>query len=298
MTRWRQTAAVAFWAALAMGLASCGAGNPQTAASTKTGVAAPPADVLPPDVNDAVVFPRPVSRLYPGMQVLVGEGTNTTVCAAGFYVGLPDPNDPSSRLTGFLTAAQCARGDGNAPVAVMKVEDAGMAPTQTRVGQMTYLTAGEMRLRVADEPWTIPSSPLAVFNSGPGGWVLPVDAAINGEPPAPELVQTAAAVQHDRVVAAWSGPDGLVASGQVLDPAATPELRDLPAGIERVVVAADDTSSPLGEQLLGAPATARVNGFTQTLGIIIGTDEARHWVVIDLISPFLGQQNAELLVGG
>jgi hypothetical protein len=252
--------------------------------------------VLPPEVNDAVVFPGPVSRLHPGMQVLVGEGTGTTVCTAGFYVSLPGPSDPGTRLNGFVTAAQCARGGGKAPVAVMKVGDAGMAPTQTKVGQMTYLTAGEMRPRVAGEPWTMPRSPLAVFRSVPGGWPLAVDVAINDEPPAPDVIQTAVAVQDGRAPAAWTTLDGLVVTGQVLDPAATPELRDLPAGSERVVVAADDMETPIGEQLVGAPVTAQVDGSTQNLGIITGIDETRHWVVVDLIGSFLLRQNAELVL--
>lgn len=218
------------------------------------------------------------------------------MCTAGFYVSLPDPSDPGMRLNGFVTAAQCARDGGKAPVAVMKVEDAGMAPTQTKVGQMTYLTAGEVRPRVADEPWTNPSSPLAVFRSVPGGWPLAVDVAINDEPPAPDVIQTTVAVQDGRAPAAWTTLDGLVVTGQVLDPAATPELRDLPAGSERVVVAADDMETPIGEQLVGAPVTAQVDGSTQNLGIITGIDETRHWVVVDLIGSFLLRQNAELVL--
>lgn len=296
MTRWRQTALVAFLAALEMVLASCGAGDPQNATSTTTAVAAPSADVLPPEVNDAVVFPRPVWRLHPGMQVLVGEGTSTTVCTAGFYVSLPDASDPGTRHNGFVTAAQCARGDGKAPVAVMKVEEAGMAPIQTKIGEITYLTSGEASPRVAGEPWTMPISPFAVFSSGRHDWVLPVDATINDEPSTAQVVQTADAVENSRALAAWTGLDGRVAVGHVLDPAATPEVRDLPAGSERVVVAADDMATPIGEQLVGAPVTAQVEGSTQNLGIITGIDETRHWVVVDLIGPFLARQNATLVL--
>lgn len=238
------------------------------------------ADVLPPGVNGAVVFPRPVSRLHPGMQVLVGEGTGLAVCTAGFYVSLPNPSDLGTTLNGFVTAAQCARGDGKAPVAVMKVEDAGMAPAQTKVGEITYLTP----------------SPFAVFSSGRDDWVLPIDATINDEPSTAQAVQTADAVENSRAFAAWPGLDGRVAAGHVLDPAATPELRDLPARGERVVVAADDMATPLGEQLVGAPVTAQVDGSTQNLGIITGIDETRHWVVVDLIGPFLARQNATLVV--
>ncbi|OBG05653.1 hypothetical protein A5772_02450 [Mycolicibacter sinensis] len=290
--------AVVLAAAFACGVAGCGESDPEgaSAATESPALVTRPADVLPPEVNDAVVFPRPVSRLHPGMQVLVGEGTGTTVCTAGFYVSLPGPSDPGTILNGFVTAAQCARGGGKAPVAVMKVGDAGMAPTQTKVGQMAYLTAGEMRPRVAGEPWTMPRSPLAVFSSGRDDWVLPVDATINDQPSTAQVVQTAGAVENSRALAAWTGLDGRVAAGHVLDPAATPELRDLPAGSERVVVAADDMETPIGEQLVGAPVTAQVDGSTQNLGIITGIDETRHWVVVDLIGSFLLRQNAELVL--
>lgn len=73
-------------------------------------------------------------------------------------------------------------------------------------------------------------------------------------------------------------------------------MRDLPAGSERVVVAADDMETPIGEQLVGAPVTAQVDGSTQNLGIITGIDETRHWVVVDLIGSFLLRQNAELVL--
>ncbi|WP_234808257.1 hypothetical protein [Mycolicibacter kumamotonensis] len=253
-------------------------------------------DVLPPGINKVVVFPRPVSRLHPGMQVLVGEGTRTTVCTAGFYLSLPDASDPGTRLDGFVTAARCARGDGKAPDAVMKVEDAGMAPTRTKVGEITYLTPGEASPRAAGEPWTIPIFPFAVFSSGRDDWGLPVDATINEEPPTAQVVQTADAVENSRALVAWAGLDGRVAAGHVLDPAATPELRGLPTGSERVVVAADDIATPIGEQLVGAAVTAQVDGSTQNLGIITGIDETRHWLIVDLIGPFLARQNAALVL--
>lgn len=290
--------AVVIAVAFACGVAGCGEGDPEgaSAATESPALVTRPADVLAPEVNDAVVFPRPVSQLHPGMQVLVGEGTRTTGCTAGFYVSLPDPSDPGTRLNGFVTAAQCARGDRKAPVAVMRVEDFGMAPTQTKVGQITYLTAVETRPRVADEPWTMPRSPFAVFSSGRDDWVLPVDVTVNDGPSTAQVVQTADAVENSRALAAWTGLDGRVAAGHVLDPAATPELRDLPAGGERVVVAADDMEMPIGEQLVGAPVTTQVDGSTQNLGIITGIDAARHWVVVDLIGPFLARQNAELVL--
>jgi hypothetical protein len=137
---------------------------------------------------------------------------------------------------------------------------------------------------------------LAVFSSGRDDWVLPVDATINDQPSTAQVVQTAGAVENSRALAAWTGLDGRVAAGHVLDPAATPELRDLPAGSERVVVAADDMETPIGEQLVGAPVTAQVDGSTQNLGIITGIDETRHWVVVDLIGSFLLRQNAELVL--
>jgi len=229
------------------------------------------------------------------MQVLVGDGT-TTVCTAGFYVHFPHANDPGRRLSGFVTAAQCARREQNAPVAIMKVEAAGSAPTQTKIGEITYLTSGDASPSVAGKSWTMPISPFAVFSSGRDDWVLPVDATINDEPPLAGAVQTADAVEDSRALAAWTGLDGRVAAGHALDPAATPELRNLPAGIDRVVVAADDAATPIGEALVGAPVTAHVDGSTQNLGIITGIEEARHWVVGDLIGPFLTRQNAELVV--
>lgn len=198
-------------AAFACGVAGCGGSGPE-GASAKTespGMATQSVDVLPPGINKVVVFPRPVSRLHPGMQVLVGEGTRTTVCTAGFYLSLPDASDPGTRLDGFVTAARCARGDGKAPVAVMKVEDAGMAPTRTKVGEITYLTPGEASPRAAGEPWTIPIFPFAVFSSGRDDWGLPVDATINEEPPTAQVVQTADAVENSRALVAWAGLEAL-----------------------------------------------------------------------------------------
>lgn len=183
-------------AALALGVVGCGSGNPEDAPATTTStvVATRSANSLPPAVNEATVVPRPVSRLRPGFQVLVGGGTTTSVCTAGFYVNFMDSNDPGRRLSGFVTAAQCAHGDGHAPVAVMKVEDTGLAPTQTKIGEITYLTDGEASPRIVGEPWTIPISPLAVFSPGRGDWVLPIDVTVNGKPPAAETVQTTDAV--------------------------------------------------------------------------------------------------------
>ncbi|WP_236734206.1 hypothetical protein [Mycolicibacter kumamotonensis] len=138
--------------------------------------------------------------------------------------------------------------------------------------------------------------PFAVFSSGRDDWGLPVDATINEEPPTAQVVQTADAVENSRALVAWAGLDGRVAAGHVLDPAATPELRGLPTGSERVVVAADDIATPIGEQLVGAAVTAQVDGSTQNLGIITGIDETRHWLIVDLVGPFLARQNAALVL--
>ncbi|MGV0627684.1 hypothetical protein [Mycolicibacter minnesotensis] len=231
------------------------------------------------------------------MQVLVGEEFAATMCTAGFAVEFPDPNDQAHRLTGFLIAAQCAEGDRNASVAVMKIEDDGMAPTRTEVGKIAYLTEGQLSPHVAGEPWTVPTSPLAVFSTAQGAGTLPIDVAVNGRHPTAATVPNAAAVQTGRTRATWSGLGGTVATGRVLEVAATPELRDIPAGIERVVVAADDTNTPLTAWIIGAPVTVEPRGSTENLGIITGIDDQRHWIVVDLIAPFLARHNADLFMG-
>ncbi|QZA09858.1 hypothetical protein K3U94_00290 [Mycolicibacter heraklionensis] len=227
---------------------------------------------------------------------MVGEGATTTVCTAGFYLDFPDPNAAGRRLAGFVTGAQCAHGDGDAPVAVMKIEDAGLAPTRTKIGEIAYLTAGGARPQVADEPWTTPTSPLALFRSGPGGWPLPVDGIVNGKQPTAETIQTVDVLQHNRPRAMWTDLDGRVVEGHVIDPVKTAEVRAIPAGIERVVVAADDVNAAMDAKIIGAPVTADVDGSTVNLGIITGVDDARHWVVVDLIGPFLALHDAVLVV--
>lgn len=132
----------------------------------------------------------------------------------------------------------------------------------------------------------MPTSALAVFSSGPGGWPLPVDGTVNGRPPAADTIETVDAVQHNRARAAWTDLDGRVVEGHVVD---------VPAGIDRVVVAADDANAGLDARIIGSPVTAEVDGSTGNLGIITGIDVARHWVVVDLIGPFLTQQNAALI---
>lgn len=283
--------------ALVLAASGCGPSNPESAVATTTlPVEATRVTILPPAVNEATVVPRPVSKLQPGIQVLVGDGPTTTVCTTGFYVDFPDPNAAGRRLTGFVTGAQCAHGDEDAPVTVMKIEGAGLAPTRTKIGEIAYLAAGEARPQVGGEPWTMPISPLAVFSSGPGGWPLPVDGAVNGKPPTAETIETVDVVQHSRSRAAWTDLDGRVVGGHVVDPAVTAEVRNIPAGIDRVVVAADDANIAIDAKIIGAPVTAEVDGSTANLGIITGVDVARHWVVVDLIGPFLTRQNAVLVV--
>lgn len=297
MARGRRTLAAAISISLALAAAGCESKSPQNlpvvGTSSVTGTLSP--KLLPPAVNEATVVPRPVSRLQPGIQVLVGDGTTTTVCTTGFYVDFPDPDAAGQRFSGFVTGAQCAHGDGDASVAVMKIEDAGLAPTRTQIGEIAYLTAGESRPQVADQAWTMPISPLAVFRSGPGGWTLPVDVTVNGKPPTAATIQTADVVQRNRARAAWTDLDGRVVGGRVVDPAVTAELRDIPAGIDRVVVAADDTDTAGDAKIIGAPVTAEVDGSTANLGIITGVDTARRWVVVDLIGPFLTRQGAALI---
>ncbi|QUR69725.1 hypothetical protein F6B93_10375 [Mycobacterium spongiae] len=84
-------------------------------------------------------------------------------------------------------------------------------------------------------------------------------------------------------------------TGRVLDPSSTPELKNLPDGIARVVVAADDTNKPIEAWVLGSPVTVDHEGAIYNLGVITGVDPSRHWVVVDLIDPFLAQQDARLI---
>ena len=81
----------------------------------------------------------------------------------------------------------------------------------------------------------------------------------------------------------------------MVDPAVTVEVRNIPAGIDRVVVAADDANIAIDARIIGAPVTAEVDGSTANLGIITGVDVARDWVVVDLIGPFLTRQGAALI---
>ncbi|ORB00400.1 hypothetical protein BST33_12020 [Mycolicibacter minnesotensis] len=94
----------------------------------------------------------------------------------------------------------------------------------------------------------------------------------------------------------WTDLDGRVVAGRVVDPAAAAELRDIPPGIDRVVVAADDPNTAIDAKIIGAPVTADVDGSIANLGIITAVDPARRWVVVDLIAPFLVRHNAVLVV--
>jgi hypothetical protein len=252
--------------------------------------------MLPPTINKATLVPGPVSRLRPGMPVMVGDGTEG--CMTGFYIDYPGPSHPRQQFPAFVTAAQCAQGDDHAPVSVMRAETAGRAPKRTKIGEITYITPGDEQPAVAGEPWTVPTSPLAVFASSTSDWVLPVDVIVNDQTPTSETVQTAEQVEQRKATAKWTNTFGLVVTGRVLDPASTPELKDIPAGIERVVVAADDPTKPIYEWVRGSPVTVDMDGVTHNLGIIVGADEAKRWVVVDLIRPFLAKQGAHLLTAG
>jgi hypothetical protein len=285
-------------AVVTLGMVGCGSKTTETPASTAASStqAKQSFDPFPPPVNEATLVPSPVSSLRPGVPIMVGDGDATTVwCMAGFYVDYPDPSHAGQRLPAFITAAQCAQGDSHAPVSVMRAGAAGQGPKSTNIGEITYLPPGDGRPAVGGEPWTIPTSPMAVFSSGTPNWVMPVDIVVNDKAPTSQTVQTAALAEQRNAPAMWTNSLGLVVTGRVLNPASTPELNDIPAGIERVVVAADDATKPIDQWVRGSPVTVNVDGVTSNLGIIVGADEARHWVVVDLIGPFLAKQDARLV---
>lgn len=285
-------------AAVVAGIVGCGPETTEKAASTSASSAHATSSAfpfpLPPSINEATLVSGPVSRLQPGVPIMVGDKA-TKVCIAGFYIDYSDPNHPGQLLPAFLTAAQCAQGNSHAPVAVMKVEAAGSSPKRTQIGEVTYITAGDESPEVAGEPWTMPVSPLAVFSSGHPNWAMPVEVMVNNKVPTREIFQTAQPAQQRKAPAKWTNSFGAVVTGHVLDPASTPELRDIPAGIERVVVAADDLAKPIYPEVLGSPVTVDMDSVTYNFGIIVSTDETRHWVVVDLISPFLAAQGARLV---
>ncbi|MBS9534246.1 hypothetical protein KIH27_11675 [Mycobacterium sp. M1] len=80
----------------------------------------------------------------------------------------------------------------------------------------------------------------------------------------------------------------------MLDPASTSELASIPAGVDRVVIAADDPSEPLYPMTRGSAVIAEVGGIRQNLGIVVAVDNDRHWLVVDLIKPFLAAHRAQL----
>ncbi|WP_421844983.1 hypothetical protein [Mycobacterium sp.] len=116
-----------------------------------------------------------------------------------------------------------------------------------------------------------------------------------GVRPTSAIVQATQPITQRGAAAKWSNVDGVVVTGHVLNPLVTPELKNLPDGVARVVVAADETDRPIKRWALGSPVTVRLDGAIYNLGVIVGVDEARHWVVVDLINPFLAQQKARLI---
>lgn len=284
-------------AVVILGAVGCGSTANDKASGTTSSSAKATASFgpPPPSINAPTFTSGPVHQLQPGSPIMVGDGAATVVCKAGFYVDYPDANHAGQRLPGFITAAQCSSGAAHVPVSVMKAEAAGQPPSRIKVGEITYVAPGDQRPVVANEPWTIPTSPLAVFSSGQPDWAVPVDLKINDRPPTGATVQAVQPVEQRKAPAKWSNVDGVVVTGHVLDPVSTPELKDLPAGIARVVVAADDTNKPIEQWVLGSPVTVDLDGATYNLGVITGLDEARHWVVVDLINPFLAQQNVRMI---
>jgi hypothetical protein len=278
-------------------IVGCGStANDKTSGTTSSSAGAtasfaPP----PPSINAPTLTSGPVTQLQPGSPIMVGDRAATMVCKAGFYVDYPDSSHAGQRPPGFITSAQCSQGAAHAAVSVMKVVAAGQPPARIKVGDITYVATGDEQPAVANEPWTIPTSPLAVFSSGRSDWALPVDLKINDQTPTAATVQAVQPVEQRKAPAKWSNVDGVVVTGHVLDPVSTPELADLPVGIAGVVVAADDTNNPIERWVLGSPATVDLDDAIYNLGVITGVDETRHWIVVDLINPLLAQQNARLI---
>jgi hypothetical protein len=122
----------------------------------------------------------------------------------------------------------------------------------------------EVRVRPKLLGWTR-CAPLAVFSSGQPDWAVPVDLKINDQTPTGATVQAVQPAEQRKASAKWSNVDGVV-TGHVLDPVSTSELKDLPAGIARVVVAADDMNKPIERWVLGSPVTVDLEGATYNLG--------------------------------
>lgn len=218
-------------------------------------------------------------------------------CTAGFYIDYPDPSHRGGRLPGFVTAAPCADGDSRAVVSVMRENVGGQASEITAIGSMAYIAPGNQSPAVADEPWTIATSALAVFSSGRSDWVMPVELTVNDKSPTSETVGSAAELEQRAAPVAWTDSRGAVVSGHVLDPASTPQLKGIPPGVERIVVAADDEAAQISLWERGSPVTTDDGDATRNVGIIVATDTVRHWVVVDLIGPFLAERSARIRTG-
>ncbi|ACC41989.1 hypothetical protein MMAR_3573 [Mycobacterium marinum M] len=285
-------AAAVFSTAIGCGPAATDKASGTTSPSAKATDSFAPA---PPVINAPILTSAPVARLQPGSPIMVGEGTATMVCKAGFLIDYPDPNRADQRLPGFITAAQCSRGATHAPVSVMRAQDASQPPSRIQVGEITYAASGTEQPAVTNEPWTIPTSPLAVFGSGRQDWALPVGAEINNQTTTGATVQELVPARLSRASATWSNVDGDIVTGRVLDPVETPELKNLPTGIARVVLAADNANKPIEQWVLGSPVTVDIDNAIYNLGVIVGVDETRHWVVVDLINPLLTQLDARLI---
>lgn len=295
MTRLTAIAVIAVIAVA--GIVGCAAKTTGTTATTSVGAHAAPSSIpvpVPPAINEGTQVSGPVSQLQPAGPIMVGENP-TTVCLAGFYIDLPDPGRPGHQQRAFLTAAQCAQGNEHAPVAVMKTQAPGQNPARTQIGQITYVSPGDRRPAVADAPWTIPAACLAVYTPSEPGWPLPVEVTINNQEPTAQVLQTAQPAEQHTARATWTNSFAAVVHGHVLDPATTPELHDIPTTLERVVIAADDASQQIYPQALGSPVTVDLDGTISNLGIITAIDAARHWVVVDLIGPFLAARGGHLV---
>jgi hypothetical protein len=283
-------------AAAATGIAGCATKITGTTATTSTGAQAASSTIpvpMPPTINEGTQVSGAVSQLRPAGPIMVGDNP-TTVCLAGFYIDLPNPGLPGHQQRAFLTAAQCTQSNDHAPVAVMKAQAPGQNPVRTQIGQITYLSPGDQHPAVADAPWTIPTASLAVYKPSELDWPLPVEVTVNNQAPTSQVLQTAQSAEQHTAHATWTNSFAAVVSGHVLDPVSTPELRSIPNTLQRVVIAADDASQPIYPQVLGSPVTVDLDGTISNLGIITGTDAARHWVVVDLIGTFLAAQGARL----
>lgn len=272
-------------------------GNPAVATGDPITDVTPtiPPVIAPPPIHKSRVATAPVSVLQPGAPVMVGVDTPdddsrlVEPCQLGFYVDFAGSD--GQRRPGFLTAGPCAQGDSHAPVFVTKTFVYKQRFEQTKIGEISYLDGGDVQPTIRDQPWTVPTSPLAVVSSPPDGWPLSVTTDVMGRPPTERMVANARSAW--RATATWNDGERIV-TGRVLDPPTTPELANIPTGIERVVIAADDPTEPLYPGVRGAPVTAQIDGATENLGIIVAVDPDRHRVVVDLVGSFLAARQAQL----